>query len=119
MLRKLRSQSDETKTKLALMGAVVVTIGIVALWIMMLPRTLPGNGDTESVDEVQAPSPLKALVESISNASRKIQKPTGVSPDTEPSVSTPSDGYGDELYDESNPAPLMDSYQGEQVYLEE
>ncbi len=119
MLDKLRSQSDETKTKLALLGAVVITIGIVAIWIMMLPRTLAMNGGADTADEVKAPSPLRALVESISNASKKIQKPTDMSPNTEPSVSTPDGGYRDESYDESNPASSTDSYQGEQVYLEE
>lgn len=112
-LQKLRAQPDGTKTKLALFGALVVTAGIIAIWIMMLPKTLANeeNDDTE-----KAPSPIRALIDSVSNASKSIPKP--IKSPAQPEVTSSETSSGG-TYDESNPASSGDVYQGEQVYTEE
>ncbi len=114
-LLKLRSQTDETKTRIALVAAVLVTAGIIALWITVLPKTLVAN---QMPDEVKAPSPFRALIDSISHATKSIPKPNESSQNTEPSVDTSQDVSEDNSYDESNPAPA-DTYAGEQVFTEE
>lgn len=118
MLTKLRSQSDETKTKIAIVGAIVVTAGIIAVWIMALPKTLAIPAEGEVSDEVKAPSPLRALIESISQITKSVKKTDESSLETEPEVSTSGDVSEHTAYDESNPAP-GDTYAGEQVFLEE
>lgn len=116
LLSKLRSQSDEVKTKIAILGAILVTAGIIALWIFLLPSSLSGNAIEKKSTETDTPSPLRALFDSISQATKSVQDQKKDF-DSEPEVSTPDGVSQDAAYDESSPAPTG-TYAGEQVFLE-
>lgn len=113
VLDHLRSQSDDIKIRIALMSGGVLTVLIVLAWIFALPHTGISHESLSS----DAPSPFRALLGGVSQATKTVRWPGGSGQNQqEPSIASQENTSS---YDESNPASTSDVFQGEPVYSED